>query len=247
MRAHLDKLVTWAADEGLFVIVSLRTAPGRGEGDLTKHVETDRSLFTDEDDQRAFSEMWRALASDYRNRRNVVGYDLLVEPHDAPSWPAIAQRAIDAIRSVDATTAIVVETNDWSAARALETFPALRGEHLIYAVHQYEPYAFTHESATTWSTADLALPLAAIDNFRRDGKAIIVNELGVAIEKPGSAQFLEAQLGQLESRGLDHAVWLWEVSDPSGYRAFDVRSSPTVMTTLRNVWARNKIYADACR
>jgi hypothetical protein len=244
MRAHLDKLVGWAADEGLFAIVSLRTGPGRGEGDLTKHVETDRTLFTNEDDQRAFIEMWRSLANDYRLRRNVVGYDLLVEPHDAPTWPAIAQRTVDAIRTVDPSTAIVIETDAWSAARALATFPPLRGDRLVYAVHQYEPYAFTHEAAASWSPAELAAPFAAIDAFHRP---VFVNELGVLIAKTGSAAFLEAELAQLESRGLDHAVWLWEVADESGYRAFDVRSSPAMVATLRANWSRNTVYADTCR
>jgi hypothetical protein len=35
---------------------------------------------------------------------------------------------------------------------------------------------------------------------------------------------------------LDHVVWLWEVADDSGYRAFDVRSSPAVLRTLSDAW-----------
>jgi hypothetical protein len=236
-RAHLDRIVDWATEAGLYVIVAFRTAPGRGEGDLTDRGDKTRTLFTDPREQREFARMWRELALDYRKRPNVVGYDLLVEPHDVEveRWRTIAQLATDAIRGVDPDTAIVIEPPNWAHASALANFAPLVGEHLAYGVHQYEPYSYTHGSQATWSAAELDAPYRAIDAFiERTGAAVIVSEWGASVARPGVDAFFRHQLTHL--RRLDHSVWLWEVEDESGYRAFDVRSSPSVLRTLTDAW-----------
>lgn len=238
-RVHLDRLVDWATEAGLYVIVAFRTAEGRSEGDLSVG-EKVRTLFESPAQQHAFSRMWRELALDYRKRPNVIGYDLLVEPHDVEiaTWTKIAQVAIDAIRSVDPDTAIIVEAPQWANAASLETLTPLVGEHLAYGVHQYEPYRYTHEAQPTWSAEELAAPFRVIDAFvKRTGAVVIVNEWGARIDRPNVDAFFREQLGQLRARDLDHAVWLWEVADPSGYRAFDVRSSPALARVLREGWS----------
>jgi len=238
-RAHLDRVVGWATSAGLRVIVALRTAPGRGEGDLTERGEKTRTLYESADQQREFARMWFELARDYRHRPNVVGYDLLVEPHDVDegAWRKTAQLAVEAIRSVDANTAIVVEAPNWASASALADQTPLVGERLVYGVHQYEPYAYTHRSQTTCSVDELDAPYRAIDAFvARTGAPVIVNEWGAAIARPGVETFFREQLKRLDARRLDHAVWLWEVADESGYRAFDVRSSAEVVNVLREAW-----------
>jgi hypothetical protein len=239
MRAHLDSLVDRATAADLFVLVAFRTAPGRSEGDLTVGEKTN-TLYSDPEDQRAFARMWRELALDYRKRPRVVGYDLLVEPHDVETarWRAVAQLAVDSIRSVDTDTAIVIEAPPWANASSLAGLEPLVGEHLVYGVHQYEPYAYTHENEALWSPTQLEAPFAAIDAFRkRTGATVIVNEWGARMNRPALEAFFRAELGQLHARDLDHAVWLWEVADESGYRAFDVRSSPAVLRVLRDAWA----------
>lgn len=241
MRAHLAKLIHWAERAGLFVIVSFRTGPGRSEGDLTPDGPIDRSVFNDKYAQDAYASMWREVATEYRGNRNVVGYDLLVEPHDTATWPLLAQKLVDTIRAVDSETAVIVGAPEWSHASALTSFAPLQGAHLAYAVHQYEPYAYTHEKAATWTEAELAAAFAPIDAF---AGVVVVNEFGAANAK-SPEPFLRAELEHLERRGLDHAVWLWEVEDPSGYRAFDVRSAKDVLPTLKDVWSRNTTYA--CR
>lgn len=238
MRAHLDELVNWSTRAGLYAIVALRTAPGRSEGDLTVG-ERVRTLYTDQLDQRAFVRMWRELALDYRSRPNVIGYDLLVEPHDIATerWRAIAQLAVDGIRSVDADTAIIVEAPPWANASSLATLEPLIGEHLVYGVHQYEPYRYTHENVGSWSVADLESPFAAIDAFRkRTGAPVVVSEWGARVDRPSVEAFVRDELALLRARDLDHAVWLWEVADESGYRAFDVRGSLGIMGALRDAW-----------
>jgi hypothetical protein len=238
-REHLDRLVQWATSAELKVVVAFRTAPGRGEGDLTERGDKTRTLYTNAAHREAFARTWRQLALDYAKRTNIAGYDLLVEPHDVhvDAWRATAQLAVDAIRSVDTRTPIIVEAPNWAHASALVSFTPLVGEGLVYGVHQYEPYGYTHEKAPSFTDAELDAPYAAIDAFVvRTGAKVIVNEWGAEVSRPNVDAFFRAQLQRLDARRLDHAVWLWEVSDPSGYRAFDVRSSPVVLKTLREAW-----------
>ena len=61
----------------------------------------------------AFADLWRRLALLLRDEPGVWGYGLMNEPNKACSWVAAAQAAIDAIRSVDTSTQILV-ANDYA-------------------------------------------------------------------------------------------------------------------------------------
>ena len=92
-----------------------------------------------------FADLWRRMAEVFRGSRGLHGYDLMNEPHDMPSlavWPQAAQAAIAAIRSVDKTTPIHLEGNEWSAARSWTEqnpgFPLSDPSGLIvYSAHCY--------------------------------------------------------------------------------------------------------------
>jgi hypothetical protein len=76
---------------------------------------------------------------------------------------------------------------------------------------------------------------------------VVVDEWGAAVAQPGVATYFAAMLERLEARGIDHAVWLWEVSDDAGYRKFDVRRSPAALDRLRAPWSKNDVDARACK
>jgi endoglucanase len=92
-----------------------------------------------------FADLWRRMAEVFRGSKGLHGYDLMNEPHDMPSlyvWPQAAQAAIAAIRSVDKTTPIHLEGNEWSAARSWTEqnpgFPLSDPSNLIvYSAHCY--------------------------------------------------------------------------------------------------------------
>ena len=62
----------------------------------------------------AFADLWLRIATEMKGLPGLRGYDLQNEPNNMPSlmvWPAAAQAAIDAIRTVDKTTRIYLEGN----------------------------------------------------------------------------------------------------------------------------------------
>ena len=65
----------------------------------------------------AFADFWRRLAEHLKGEGAIYGYGLVNEPHDTKGlWPAAAQAATDAIRTVDAAHHIFVPGDSWSGA-----------------------------------------------------------------------------------------------------------------------------------
>ncbi|MGE3806369.1 MAG: glycoside hydrolase family 5 protein [Gemmataceae bacterium] len=65
-----------------------------------------------------FANLWKKLSAAFRDDEAVWGYGLMNEPHDMGSsnWKAIAQSAVDAIRSSKDRKAILVAGDGWSNA-----------------------------------------------------------------------------------------------------------------------------------
>jgi endoglucanase len=91
----------------------------------------------------AFADFWKKVATHYKDEEAIFAYGLMNEPHDTQGlWPAAAQAAIDAVRSVDTKHTISVCGDGWSGAHSWKKInnglllkdPA---NNLIYEAHQY--------------------------------------------------------------------------------------------------------------
>ncbi len=68
----------------------------------------------------AFADLWHKVASALAGTPGLAYYDIMNEPHDmgaANIWPTAAQAAVNAIRSVDMNTNILVEGTQWASAQ----------------------------------------------------------------------------------------------------------------------------------
>ena len=251
MQTHLAKLVDWAEQADLFAVIAFRTGPGRGEGDITDDGLNDRSVYTDMNEQQAWVEMWRDTAMTFSHRKHVVGYDIQVEPHDhtPAQWSTLAQSVIDGIRDVDNHTPILVSPGDWGGYDALEKFTPLSDprNRLVYSVHQYEPYEFTHEN-TSLSEAAIDAALNGIYSTIGDWTTthtqnVAITEFGYDIDrsKPTSLHYLRQQLGELESHQYSYTIWLWETA-AADYHQFDIRFHPEVLSQMKTSWSQNVYY-----
>jgi endoglucanase len=65
----------------------------------------------------AFADFWRRMAEHFKSEPSIYAYSLINEPHATQGlWPAAAQAAVDAIRTVDPTHHIIVPGDGWSGA-----------------------------------------------------------------------------------------------------------------------------------
>ena len=236
----------------------------------------DNRVWGDRAAQDAWVEMWRYTALRYRNNPVVVGYDLMCEPNanevgSYPSgdpldiwdpaefyasyggtlydWNQLYPRIVAAIRQVDPDTPILIGGMGHSAVEWLPYLKPLTYTHLVYTVHQYEPYVYTHQEPPTLTlgypgTFDADYDgepeqvnrswldglLSTADAFAVEHEAVLaVNEFGAMRWEPGADVFLGDQMDLFEERGWNYALWLWESSwEPYATEvdAFNFRHGP---------------------
>jgi hypothetical protein len=222
------------------------------------------SVWQDQAAQDAWVAMWRYTAGRYKDNPIVVGYDLMVEPNsnevgsDATDpldiwdpeefydqyggtlydWNQLYPRITAGIRQVDSDTPILIGGMGYSAVEWLPYLQPTGDPRTVYAVHQYEPFDYTHqEPPPTSSYPDgefdktwLDDLLSTIDDFKAThGVPTAVNEFGVMRWEPGADEFMDDQMDLFERRGLNHALWLWESSWPpiqDEIDAFNFRHGP---------------------
>ncbi len=229
---NLDDLIAKAERAGLFVVVSYRTGPGRNEavfggeeGPALSKVWKNKSA------QNAWVEMWRETARRLKDRKNVVGYDLMVEPDTKKFgvWNRLASRITQAIREIDPTTPILIGGADWSTVGSLDSLQLTGDARTVYTVHQYEPYAYSHQEGRNagFTSNQLDQLYNRIADFRaKNGVSVAINEFGVVRFAPNADQFLATQMAMIEKFGANHALWLWETSFTLNYDEFNVRRGP---------------------
>ncbi len=111
----LDRIVDALADRGIYTLIDMHGAPGLQSTEATTGRKGFNKLFAaDGEVYRARTEeMWKEIATHYRNNTWVLGYDLLNEPLGAGADKALLANVYDrlykAIRAVDQNHLIMME------------------------------------------------------------------------------------------------------------------------------------------
>ena len=190
--AHLDNLVSWAEEIGVYIVIHYRTGPGRNESAIHMDQDAIYDVWMDQAAHNAFIKMWRFTAERYRNSAVVVGYDLIVEPlvntivdpdfemnsaeyretveGTLMDWNAFAKEITAAIREVDPDTPIIVSSLSWSDPEWFAVLEPTGDTHTVYSFHAYEPGEYTHqeEDDITYSYPDVIQGDEEKVNFDRD-------------------------------------------------------------------------------
>lgn len=139
----LDSAVYWAEQLNLYLILDNHsfhpiqvTDPGIGK---------------------ILNKVWPQLAERYRDRSDLIIYELLNEPHGISNkrWGEIQQEAIDAIRKVDDRHTIIVGPSGYNGYKDLDRMSFYQDPNLIYTFHFYDPFMFTHQGAA-WNSPSMA-------------------------------------------------------------------------------------------
>ncbi|MEO0898246.1 MAG: cellulase family glycosylhydrolase [Bacteroidota bacterium] len=132
----LDSAVSWAEEVGIHLILDNHTF--------------DPAVNTDPAVEDVLTKTWVQMATHYKDRSNLIYYEVLNEPHGISDaiWGAIQGRVIDAIRTVDTTHTIIVGPASWNSYNNLQYLPNYTDEKLIYTFHFYDPFLFTHQGAS---------------------------------------------------------------------------------------------------
>jgi endoglucanase len=219
----MDVIVEEAERQGLLVLLDNHSA---SDNTFMYGLWYGIDGYTEED----WVETWRALATRYRTRRNVIGADLKNEPHgpatwgtgDATDWRRAAERAGDAVHAIAPHWLIVVEGVEgpvegqlldrhwWGGdLEGVRRFPVRldRPNKLVYSPHEYGPSVF----AQPWFSAPNYRELL-YDRWAK-GFQFIADE--------GTAPILIGEFGGKDT-GTDTVagVWLRQFMDYLGAHGF---------------------------
>ncbi len=205
-------------------------------------------VWTDRKAQQAWVDMWKQTAEYFKDNLVVVGYDLMVEPNSngvlldiwKPSefypkykgttydWNTIYPDIVDAIRSVDSDTPILIQSLSYGDIPWLKYMTILDDKKIVYTIHHYEPFVYTHQTedsfkgypgfydidydgqSDNFNKEWLEKYLAEIRNFKEENNVITsINEFGAVRWAPSVALFIGDNFKLFEKLGVNNAIWMW--------------------------------------
>lgn len=144
----LENLLVWAKKYGIQIVVDMHAAPGSRDDVHDLYMCHDKK-YADH-----FIATWRRIATRFRGRPEIYGFDLVNEPQQiTPALPgcdywSLQCRAAEAIREVDPETPVIIESNCYDGPATFSYMFPLALTNIIYQVHMYVPMEFTHQQVS---------------------------------------------------------------------------------------------------
>lgn len=266
---ELAQVLDQAQKVGIKVVVDLHFPPGGRDKDGTLKMVMDKAL------GEYFMKIWVGIAQRFKGHPAIWAYDLMNEPvQKRPSPPGVRDwfdlqaETAKRVRAIDPTTFILIAADNWDAPDAFAWMRPVWVPSVIYTVHMYWPYEYTHQGTDgrAWSKpeeqpaypgtfntlpfdrAALARHLAPVKDFQLTyGARIFVGEFSVVRWAPGAAQFLTDEISLFEDYKWDWAYHAfreetaWSLEDEDlPYKTVNKAAAPTDrLQVLLSWWARN--------
>lgn len=225
---HLERVLSWARQYGLKVVVDLHVPPGG------KAKNRQFNMFTEKKYADHFVACWRRIATRFRARKEIFGFDLINEPvQNDPNAPFdywnLQFRAARAIREIDGSTPIIMASNGGDTPDAFRYLTPMPLTDVIYQVHVYDPIGYTHQGVLTprrkpgeyegypsdkWNIETIRRALKPVRDFQQRYHArIYAGEFSAIAWAPGAERYLQDCIRLFEEYGWDwsyHAFREWE-------------------------------------
>lgn len=201
---YLDKACDWAEELGMYLIIDNHSFNGLTNYPVYSTVEAH------------LLSVWPQIAEHFKDRSDYIIYEILNEPQIGQSeWYITQLKALKAIRQIDTKHTVVVTGADWGSIAALTSMVPYPDKNLIYTYHFYDPYRFTHQSASwadlpTACLEDIPFPYDADRMPKLRGQAKkLENELTTTYVKAGTVEALKATMQKVYDYGKEKNVALW--------------------------------------
>jgi len=139
----LDRVVEWAREAGLFVVIDMHCAPGGQTGANIDDSWGYPWIYDSPQAQQLTISIWKRIAAHYRDSTTVLGYDLLNEP--IPHFPELRQynskleplyrRIVAGIREVDTNHIVILGGAQWDTN--FDVFGPPFDANVMYNFHKY--------------------------------------------------------------------------------------------------------------
>jgi hypothetical protein len=161
----LDRVVSWAKADGMYVVIDMHMAPGGQTGTNIDDSYGYPWLYDSPADQQELIAIWKRIADHYRDEPTVLGYDLLNEP--IPHYPQLQKynsqleplykRIAAAIREVDTHHVLILGGARWDTD--FSVFGPPFDKNVMYQFHLYR-------FGKPWKEEDVAGDIAQYIKFR---------------------------------------------------------------------------------
>jgi len=225
----LDKALDACARYGIMLVIDVHSPPGGRLADKSMR------MFHEAKYADHFVELWRKIARRFKGRPGLWAYDLVNEPVQGGPPPegvddylGLQVRAARAIREIDPTTAIIIESDEWDSPTAFAALDLVDVPNIVYQAHMYYPGQFTHQGVHG-RQRDIRYPgtiggkhvdknslRACLEPVREFQLAynvhIYIGEFSAARWAPGAADYLRDCIEIFEEYGWDwsyHAYREW--------------------------------------
>ena len=200
--ALIDRLINWCRAHGLWVVLDLHGAPGGQTGtniDDSPHGLPE--LFTDDNYLRLTIDLWRAIATRYRDETVVAGYDLLNEPLPneyqhlyVNELASLYKEITAAIREIDENHVIIYEGTHWSNNWSL--FTEVWDLNSMLQCHKY------------WNPPDRASVRQYVEKAAAFGLPVYMGETG-----ENNLDWMQTAFQLYEDSGMSWNLWPWKKID----------------------------------
>ncbi len=232
---------------GLYTVLAFRSGPGRSDfafhpdGDWYPRALYDVSVWEAADKQAAWAEMTARALRLYGGHPACAGVLSMVEPNGADMghpgvWAAMARTVADACADVASDAPLILSPDRWArASHSAEIEPL--SDRAVIAVHDYEPWTYTHEGAPDFRDAGRTFL-----ERRPDAERWAVLEFGAGVDAPDLAAYYADCVERLEAAGANWSCWRWT----SGWEVYEAREGGMdvtrhdgAMAVLRRAWRGN--------
>ncbi|CAM1501293.1 Fc.00g104550.m01.CDS01 [Cosmosporella sp. VM-42] len=174
----LDRIVDSCAKYGIYTILDLHAVPGGQNQDWHSDSGIHKALFWDFNHfQDTTIDLWRAIATHYRDNHWVAGYNPLNEPADPKHSRLIKfyDKVERAIREVDPHHILFLDGNTYAAD--FRQFPSKPYPNTVYSIHDYSNFGFPKSPELYTGTEEQQRKIK--DQFER--KIEYMKKLGVPV------------------------------------------------------------------
>jgi endoglucanase len=224
---RVDRIIDSLLARGLYVIVDVHHYTQiSGDPQHLHEFAVDPSVV----DERLVN-LWRQIATRYKDRSPKLIFELLNEPHgrlNGEPWNLLAAKVLAEVRKTNPTRAVVIGPGEWNSISELPRLRLPRDRNLIVAIHNYDPFPFTHQGVdfmpqfppgpTCCDAAQRKTIVDALEVARRwnesSGYPVHLGEFGTyeKADMKSRETYTRIVRDEAERRGIGWAYWEFATS-----------------------------------
>jgi len=214
----LDRAVDWAEKYGFYSVLDMHGAPGsQNLWDHSGRVDYNQ-LWSNSDYQEQTEWLWGEIANHYKDRKSVMGYDLLNEAWHCESSQLknMLLRCYQSIRQFD-DRHIIIFSSHYNSITYFTTEEIRSRKNVMFTQHFY-PGLFGNGDATIETHQDFIRNNLPSDNERikRYNTTSLIGEFNVVFKSAGGGKMMRVYYDTYSGYDLPTTMWSYKVLGDQG-------------------------------